>query len=142
MLFGGSIPLSVTEYCKAHDIPCFDFMKMEEVACKNAVATAEGAAAEAISLSPINLRGSACLITGWGRCAAALADTLSGMGAHITVSARDSEKLALACCHGYGTVLLDRLDSHIQDYPFIFNTVPSDSGRCPHRAHAKGGGSH
>ena len=49
-LFGGSIPLSVKEYCTAHGIPCFDFMEMEEVACKNAVATAEGAVAEALSL--------------------------------------------------------------------------------------------
>ena len=124
-LFGGSIPLSVTEYCKAHDIPCIDFMKMEEVACKNAVATAEGAVAEAISLSPMNLRGSSCLITGCGRCAEALADTLTGMGAHVALAGRDAKKLARAWCHGYGAVPLAQLDSHIHGYSFIFNTIPS-----------------
>ena len=124
-LFGGSIPLSVKEYCTAHGIPCFDFMEMEEVACKNAVATAEGAVAEAISLSPVNLRKSACLIAGCGRCAEALADTLTGMGAHVTLTGRDAQKLARAWCHGYGTVPLSQLDSYVHGYSFIFNTIPA-----------------
>ena len=124
-MFGGSIPPSVKEYCTAHGIPCFDFMEMEEVACKNAVATAEGAVAEAISLSPVNLRKSACLIAGCGRCAEALADTLTGMGAHVTLTGRDAQKLARAWCHGYGTVPLSQLDSYVHGYSFIFNTIPA-----------------
>ena len=55
ILFGGNIPSAVRERCDLLSIPCHDFMKMEDVAWKNAVATAEGAVAEAISLSPVNL---------------------------------------------------------------------------------------
>lgn len=124
-VFGGCIPQFVTEYCQDRHIPCFDYLKMEEVACKNAIATAEGAVAEAITLSPVNLRKSSCLITGWGRCAEALADTLTGMGAHVTLTGRNPRKLAHASCHGYDAVLLEHLDSHIHSYSFIFNTIPA-----------------
>ena len=43
ILFGGNIPSAVRERCDLLSIPCHDFMKMEDVAWKNAVATAEGA---------------------------------------------------------------------------------------------------
>lgn len=125
ILFGGSIPPSVTEYCKSHRIPCYDFMKMDEVACKNAVATAEGAVAEAISLSPVNLRGSRCLITGSGRCAEALAQALSGMGARVAVSGRNREQLSKAFCHGYEAFPLDQMGFRIHEYGFLFNTIPA-----------------
>lgn len=64
ILFGGNIPSAVRERCDLLSIPSHDFMKMEDVAWKNAVATAEGAVAEAISLSPVNLYRSRCLVTG------------------------------------------------------------------------------
>lgn len=125
VLFGGNVPAAVTEHCKANRIPCFDFMKMEEVACKNAVATAEGAVAEAISLSPMNLRGSSCLVIGWGRCGQTLAGTLKAMGANTAVAGRNRTKLAQVHCHGHEAVPLEQLSSHIQTYDFIFNTVPA-----------------
>ena len=90
ILFGGNIPSSVRERCDSLSIPCHDFMRMEEVAWRNAVATAEGAVAEAIALSPVNLYRSRCLVTGYGRCASILADRLKGMGAGVTVAGRDA----------------------------------------------------
>lgn len=124
-LFGGNIPAPVREHCMALGIPCLDFMKMDEMACKNAVATAEGAVAEAISLSPMNLHGSACLVTGWGRCGEALAHTLKGMDAHVTVGGRSPAGLARAGCYGYDTLLLENLDAQIPAFDFIFNTIPA-----------------
>lgn len=125
ILFGGCIPSAVKVYCDSRRIPCFDFMKMEEVAWKNAVATAEGAVAEAISLSPVNLHQSRCLVTGWGRCACTLASKLKGMDAHVTIAARDRTKLAQARSMGYSTVLLGELGSELKHYDFIFNTIPA-----------------
>ena len=106
ILFGGNIPSSVRERCDSLSIPCHDFMRMEEVAWRNAVATAEGAVAEAIALSPVNLYRSRCLVTGYGRCASILADRLKGMGAGVTVAGRDASRLVQAHCLGYDTCLL------------------------------------
>ena len=125
VLFGGNIPAAVKEHCVSAGVPFYDFMKMDEVACKNAVATAEGAIAEAISLSPMNLHQSNCLVTGWGRCAEALAAKLKGMDARVTVAGRCKDKLAHAFCHGYDTLRLEDLDPHIHTFDFIFNTIPA-----------------
>ncbi|WP_148509840.1 dipicolinate synthase subunit DpsA [Hungatella hathewayi] len=124
-LFGGNIPPSVKAHCESRRIPCHDFMQMETVACKNSAATAEGALAEAISLSPINLYKSRCLVLGWGRCARTLADRLKGLGTAVTVAARDDRQLAHADCLGYDTVLLEDLTGDIDRFDFIFNTIPA-----------------
>lgn len=124
-LFGGNLPDSVRERCRTLKIPSFDFMEMEDVACKNTVATAEGALAEAISLSRINLHKSSCLVLGWGRCARTLADRLKGFYPNVTVCARDGEKLAQAACLGFDTLALADLKPALGRYDFIFNTIPS-----------------
>lgn len=125
ILFGGNIPSSVRERCNSLSIPCHDFMQMEDVAWKNAVATAEGAVAEAIALSPRNLCRSRCLVFGYGRCASILAARLKGMGASVTVAGRDASQLVRAHCLGYDTCLLKELETVIGEFDFIFNTIPS-----------------
>lgn len=125
ILFGGNIPSSVRERCDSLSIPCHDFMQMEDVAWKNAVATAEGAVAEAIALSPRNLYRSRCLVFGYGRCASILADRLKGMGASVTVAGRDASQLVRAHCLGYDICLLKELKTVIGEFDFIFNTIPS-----------------
>lgn len=124
-LFGGNIPPLVEQHCKANSIPYFDFMKMEAVACKNAIATAEGSIAEAISLSPKNLHKSHCLVLGWGRCAQALADKLRGLNASVTVCGRSKEKLAAASYLNCSTLLLAELEPVTDRFDFIFNTIPA-----------------
>lgn len=124
-LFGGSIPEYVIEECESRSIQCFDFMKMEEVAVKNAVATAEGAIAEAVIKSPVNLHRRPCIVLGFGRCAKVLASKLKGMGACVSVAARSTSQLAVAEASGYAPVKLDKLLSNIGKYDFIFNTIPS-----------------
>ncbi len=125
ILFGGVLPSAVSDHCNSHAIPCFDFMEMEEVACKNAVATAEGAIAEAISLSRKNLCQSSSLVLGWGRCAQVLADRLKGLGAHVTAAARNQRKLASACALNCDTLPLSSLEARVHRFDFIFNTVPA-----------------
>ena len=55
---------------------------------RNAVATAEGAIAEAVLHSDGTLHGAACLVIGFGRVGLALAQRLRGLSAHVTVAAR------------------------------------------------------
>ncbi len=129
ILFGGAIPETVISHCARLGIPVHDFMKMEEVALKNTVATAEGAVAEAIALSPGVLHGSRCLVTGFGRCGETLAAKLKGLDARVTAADRSSVRLALAYSQGYRTLLIDQPFSGsstcLSDFDFIFNTIPS-----------------
>lgn len=127
-LFGGAIPKQVVSHCSQLKIPVYDFMKMEEVALKNTVATAEGAIAEAITLSPGVLHGSRCLIIGFGRCGETLAGKLKGLDAQVTAADRSAQRLALAYAKGCFPVLMEQPFSEhstfLSDFDFIFNTVP------------------
>ncbi len=125
ILFGGSIPDYVKEYAKKNGIACFDYMDMEDVTIKNTIATAEGAIAEAISLSPGCLHKSKCLVTGFGRCGKTLALKLKGLDASVTIADRKNTQLASANSMGFDTLPLHNMDSSIGNYEFIFNTIPA-----------------
>ncbi|MEA5085259.1 MAG: dipicolinate synthase subunit DpsA [Lachnospiraceae bacterium] len=123
-IWGGNIPQKIKNELKERNISFFDFMESEEVSIKNAVATAEGTIAEAIRLSTKNLHNSKCLVLGYGRCGKVLSQKLKALDAHVTVGGRSDEKLANAFAFGLETVNLKNLESAINKFDFIFNTVP------------------
>lgn len=125
IFFGGVVLLKIQEACNSKQIPWYDFMKMEPVSIKNAIATAEGTIVEAIKQSTINLHGSSCLVLGYGRCAKILADKLKGFQSNVTICARSDEALAYADALGFHTLQLSKLSESIKEYSFIFNTIPS-----------------
>lgn len=124
-LFGGSIPAYVKEYAGENGIACFDYMDMEDVTVKNTIATAEGAIAEAIRLSPGCLHKSKCLVTGFGRCAKTLAMKLKGLDADVTIAGRKETQLVVADSMGLHTKALSELSIDMGNYQFIFNTIPA-----------------
>lgn len=124
-IFGGNIPVYAKNYAKEHDIACFDYMDMEEITIKNTIATAEGAIAEAVRLSPGCLHKSRCLVTGFGRCGKTLALKLKGLDANVTISDRKEAKLTLAASMGFHTRALSEISADIGTYRFIFNTIPA-----------------
>lgn len=103
-------------------------MENEELAGKNAVATAEGAICEAVTASPVNLEGSLCLLSGYGRCGRVIAAKLKALGAKITVLEADPQKQSLAKKEGFSCVQSHALIHFMENHPvlFIFNTAP-----CP-----------
>ncbi len=105
-----------------HNLSVYDYMSDIHVRQKNAVATAEGAIAEALRLSRLNLQNSNCLILGFGLCGEILAKKCDGLGANVTVFDKDSLKLSHAVSHG-----LKSLDSLItlEHFTYIFNTIPA-----------------
>ncbi|MGN0371769.1 MAG: dipicolinate synthase subunit DpsA [Enterocloster sp.] len=140
IFFGGNLPPQARDRCIRLGIPCYDFMKMEEVALKNTIATAEGALAEAIRLSPINLHGSRCLVLGYGRCGQTLSDKLKALDASVTTADHKKEQLALASSRGIEPLLFQAGISvalpesgpafgsgipHWELYDCIFNTIPA-----------------
>ena len=125
LLIGGILPPALVRFCAQNEIACFDLMQNERVAILNAIATAEGAIMEAIGAGAINLHGSDCLVTGFGRCGKILADRLRGLHARVTVAARSGEALAYAQASGLRPVSLSEIDGILPGCDFIFNTVPA-----------------
>lgn len=118
LVFGWNVP-SVFSHFKVYDFRC-----MNEVALRNAVATAEGTLAEAIKHGSVNISGSRCLILGYGRCGREIASIFRAVGAYVTVADRNKNKREDAIFHGmdaYG--IFERED--YSEYDFVINTVPA-----------------
>lgn len=124
-VFGGSFSKGIRDELKMRNVPFYDFMQMESVSIANAIATAEGSIVEAITRSPINLHGSECLVLGFGRCAKILADKLKGLNASVTIGARNEEALAYADAYGYHALPISMLSKGLDNFQFIFNSIPS-----------------
>lgn len=124
MIFGGCFQDFIIKACKSKDIKVFDFMKMDDVAIYNAIATAEGAIMEAIKMQPINLHQSRCLVLGYGRCAKILASKLKGLDANVTICARNKTQRSLANALGLETMNFQELKRRVTQYDYIFNTIP------------------
>ncbi|NLL75884.1 MAG: dipicolinate synthase [Clostridiales bacterium] len=124
-LYAGNIPEEVQLEAVRKNITCRDFLKMEWVETENALATAEGAVAQAIALSVNNLHAGKCMVLGYGRCGKAIAKLLKQWQIDTTVAARRESVLTAAEEEGYHTVLLENISGKIADMRFIFNTIPS-----------------
>jgi dipicolinate synthase subunit A len=132
-VFGCNIPFpaknivcAMTTATRIGQVRIVEYMKSDSVAYKNAIATAEGAIAEAIRASAINLHGSHSLVTGYGRCGEILAYKLKAMNSDVTVMDRSSEKRAKAYAYGFDTMKFDseQLKINGKQFQFLFNTVP------------------
>ncbi len=125
-VFGGVLPDSFRRHCEEREIICHDFMADEALALFNAIATTEGAILEALLHKDTNLHDSKVLVLGYGRCGKVLADKLKGLSAQVTVCSRNSLELALAYSLGMETLPLSGLLSALNQYEYIFNTIPAN----------------
>lgn len=123
LVFGGQISEGVQRDFALRGLTVSDYLKREELAVLNAVPTAEGAVQLAMEEMPITLRGSRCLITGYGRIGRVLAQLLCAFGAHVTVAARRCSDRAWAQAQGCRTITTEKLTESGR-YDVIFNTVP------------------
>lgn len=124
-IFGGVFPEEMARYLRRKGIRYWDYMKSDQVALKNAVATAEGAIAEGLKHWPENLLGCPCLVLGYGKCGRLLALRLKQFGAEVTVYARRKEVRVQAQTEGMLTVDDKTLKAGLSHCPVIFNTIPA-----------------
>ncbi|MBR6696836.1 MAG: dipicolinate synthase subunit DpsA [Lachnospiraceae bacterium] len=124
-VFGGMFTNEFRNCMEEKSIQLYDFMGMETVAIQNSIATAEGAIANAMMESPLNIHGSRCLVLGYGRCAKTLANKLKGLDANVYVTARSENALASAGSMGLNTFLLKDMGDKIGRFDFVFNTIPN-----------------
>ena len=123
LFFGGMFPEELRKALENKGATVYDFMQMDDIAIRNAVATAEGAIAEAIYLSNEVLHGQEVLVVGYGRCGEVLADKLKGLAAKVTVMARREEARARAATFGNDVLTFDDI-GELEKFHYIFNTVP------------------
>jgi len=103
------------------------FHMLTDNRCKsfNAIATAEGAIAHAIVMSPWNIEGSNVCVLGYGTCGSVLAKKCSALGAKITVVVRREESARQVKEQGYQAILTEELEEKAGEFLYLFNTVPT-----------------
>ena len=101
-----------------------DILKLEELTVLNAIPTAEGAIQIAMEESKITIHNSKCLILGFGRIGKILAKMLRGIGANVYCEARKQQDISWINAYGYNQILLTDLDKYLNEFDFIFNTIP------------------
>ena len=109
----------------AHQVELVEIANDDELAILNSIPTAEGTVAIAMQNSEITLHGSTALVLGFGRSAVSLARMLAGIGAEVTVAARNPADLARAHEMGFGNCQFSQLVQEVNRFDFIFNTVPA-----------------
>lgn len=124
LLFAGVIDDEAKALLRESSIRFVDFMEIEELAVFNTIATAEGIIAEAVLHKETNLHNSECMVLGYGKCAKTLANKLKGIGANVTVVARNPMDLTTASSLGHSTLNIASLKNHIYCFEYIFNTIP------------------
>ena len=122
VIFGG-IVTSLSERVKNSTIKLKDYYDREDFMILNAIPTAEGAIRVALEEYKNTLWNSKVLVVGYGRIGKVLADRLKGIGANVTVSARNPRDIAWAYSNNFETINISEIDSEL-DFDIIFNTVP------------------
>ena len=125
IIFGGNIPTELINCFYKYRIKFYDFFKADYITRLNAIATAEGCIKEAISISPYNLHGSKSLVLGYGNCGNVLAFKLKNLDSKTTIACRNPYQGACAISVGINYIDLKSIPEHINNFRFIFNTIPS-----------------
>ncbi len=125
-VFGCNFPPEIVERKRKQGVFFIDYMKEEGAAYINAVATAEGAIAQALLSGKEVLFGKQMLVMGYGRCGQILSHRLKAMGGEVTVCEKDEEKLAMAYANGLKVLGAQEKPSaeFWAGFLYIFNTAP------------------
>ena len=121
----GAVPFWLHARAVQNDIRLIDYLSREELAIRNAVPTCEGALQLAIEQTDRTLQDTHCLVIGYGRIGALLAQKLDALGAYVTVSARSSRDFARIETAGLHALDTRHLHGHLSRFSIVFNTVPA-----------------
>lgn len=124
VILGGNVGAALRGTFAMQGLTLLDYYDREEVQIANAVPTAEGAIAAAMSALNRTLHRTRCLIIGYGRIGRVLSHRLWGLGAQVTATARRLSDLAWIDAYGYASLRTDALSGHLSGFDLIFNTVP------------------
>lgn len=124
-VYGCHFPEDKKSICEEKGIRFVDYMKVDGVASRNAVATAEGAIAEALKAGRVAIQDSRVMVVGYGTCGAVMADKLMAWKADVTVVDRKETKRECAKAYGCHAISFQEIPQMIGQCDFVFNTVPA-----------------
>ncbi|MDQ7828059.1 MAG: dipicolinate synthase subunit DpsA [Armatimonadota bacterium] len=125
VLITGRASPQMAEAAQALHLRLREYEQEEDLMLLRAPAIAEGAIRVAIEHTEVTLHGHPCMVVGFGRIGPVLAATLRGLGARVTVAARNPAQLARAWAMGCAAVPLEALAERARDMCVIFNTAPA-----------------
>ncbi len=123
-VFGGSVSQVVIKIAEKYGISICDYGKIEAVALKNALCTAEGALQIALEKLPVTIHSSKVTVIGYGRIGKILSKELFALGANVSAVARKREVIAEMQIDGITPFYFNELKTAVKDSVLIFNTVP------------------
>ncbi len=127
-MYMGRVTPGIEAVCKPAGVTPVAHGDDDVEALLHAVPTAEGAVHHAIALSDITLMGSRCVCTGFGRVGQSMALLLKGMGADVTLCARNESQRARAVGFGLKALELDALGEQLAVADFCFQSAPGLDG--------------
>ena len=110
LALGGRISEPVRKAAQAAGVELVDYFLRPELACLNAVPTAEGCLALLMQLRQRTIWESEFLVLGYGRIGRAVARRLQALGGQVTIAARAPEQRAAARCAGLHAAPLTALE--------------------------------
>lgn len=125
LALGGRVSEPVRQAAGAAGVELVDYFLRPELACLNAVPTAEGCLALLMQLRSRTIWESDFLILGYGRIGRAVARRLTLLGGRVTVAARSAEQRACARAAGCHGVPLTALKRVLTNFDAVVNTIPA-----------------
>ncbi len=125
VVLGGRIGAAVQSAAQAAGVELIDYFARPELACLNAVPTAEGCLALLMQRRERTVWESPFLVLGYGRIGRAVAGRLAALGGLVTVAARSAEQRAAARCAGHRAAPLAQLEQLLPGFDAVINTVPA-----------------
>lgn len=121
-IFCGNIMDNYKEKLEKNENTVIDLMKINSLAVKNAIPTAEGVVNIIITNTDFTIDKSKILVIGFGRVGERVSKVLKNMGANIFCIDVNKDKLANIASSSYNVI--EKI-SEKQSYDVIVNTVPS-----------------
>ncbi len=125
LVLGGRVGAALRQAAAAAGLELVDYFLRPELACLNAVPTAEGCLALLMRLRERTVWESPFLVLGYGRIGRAVAGRLGLLGGRVTVAARSAEQRAAARCAGHHAAPLAGLERLLPGFDAVVNTVPA-----------------
>ncbi len=125
LLITGKAGAQMREAVASLGLRLVEYEHEEDLMLLRAPAVAEGAIRWAIEHTEVTLHNYPVLVTGFGKIGPTLAQMLLGLGARVTVAARNPVQLARAYATGCDTVQISELAAVAPQMAVIFNTAPA-----------------
>lgn len=125
LVIGGKLPAELSEVLLSAGIASYDLCEDDTFNLLNAVPTAEGALAIAMSHTPVTIADSRIGVLGYGRIGRYLCRLLTALGASVVVAARKERDRTEAELSGCQVCDFAALPSVAPSFDLLCNTVPA-----------------